>query len=375
MTDDERHGMDEQSKRAYLSPTIRSDAGLPVSPDAVVHRKTAYHRKAFLTYAGYARAWRILTTRDDAPHHAWAETIDRGPNFGLLWEDLSQEILPGALSPRTGSGATSSLSRAWSTEMLMYGTLRQAVRGEWSGDLLRASLPWLTVQAYYASFSATQALVWVATGRDLSKHADVRAAFPEMWGNEDVLVPPFGASVAARPAGDARAVQYVGIPPGTDPSRTDPKGFWTRFGAWDVAAMSLRTTLEKRLDERYADARSRLGCSRLPQSEREKLRARTGPITILDVLHRLRVAANYGDADVFLLGPAPDDDEAVLHFAANLAHITSALLFATEMRIASVSADEELWFVADNWLRLHGDFEQSPLCDRFAEWSQLSAKE
>jgi hypothetical protein len=349
---------------------------LPASSDGVRAGRSTSLSRSFDTYAGYARAWRIIATRDDAPHHQWSDAADAEFGVARLSAELAKEIKPGALSPRTAESAYRSLSRAWSTESLLYALFKESTFGQsrWSGDLLRASVPWVAVQAYYSCFSATQALVWVVQGRDLSGHSDVRRAFSEVWSPALCDVKPYSASVAARPAADAKAFEFVGVPPAADPTRTDPSSYWTRFEAWDVAALSLRTTLEKHLSERYGDRRARLKASRLPAVERERIRAKTHPVTMLDFLHRLRVTTNYKDADVFLVGPRAGDDEPVRHFVSNLLQMTSALLLATEMRIASVSRDGEMTWWVDHWKRLHG-WGESPLIYRQAEWCLLCADE
>jgi hypothetical protein len=264
----------------------------------------------------------------------------------------------------------------WATEQLMDVTFRSAV-GEWSGDLLRSAAPWVTVQAYYACFSATQALTWIECGDELEQHSAVRRAFARLWSPDTCNLMPFSASASARPATSLRAVEYRGLPDGTNPDRTDPIGYWTRFEAWDVAARSLRTALDRHLDDRFAQRRNALRPAdaapsarvRLPKADREAIRARTNPFTILDVLHRFRVAANYRDADVFILGPT--DDEQARAFIVNMLHTTNALLLATELRIAATTKAGAMQGTARAWLSMYGG-RQAPLEDRVDYLDRLS---
>ena len=357
----------------------RANIELPYDADDLsIGRRSARHSRSFLTYAGYARAWRTLTTRDDTPHYRWADA--GGPRFKPddLAEVFAREIEPRATVPRSPDGVYRSLSRMWGTEQLMDATFRGAT-GEWSGDLLRSAAPWVTVQAYYSCFSATQALIWIERGDEIDQHAAVRRAFADLWSPDTCNLMPFSASAAARPATTPRAVEFRGIPDGTNPARTDPAGYWTRFEAWDVAALSLRAALDRHLDDRYAQRRDSLRRSgatspsqvRLPKSDREAIRAKTRPFTILDVLHRFRVAANYRDADVFILGPT--DDDAIRAFIVNMLHTTSALLLATELRIAASTKPGAMQGVARAWLSMFGG-RQSPLEDRVDYLNELSGR-
>ncbi len=313
---------------------------------------SVYHRKAFQTYAGYARAWRIAATRDDRPFfEIWDDDTHtfEAPLIVEQAQGVIGELEPGPISPHHPVYAFKSLSRAWATEQLMHSTVLLASKS-WSGGLLRAAAPWITVQAYYACFSSTQALIHVIDGRDLERHADVRAAFSRIWDPSVCPVRPFCWSVIASPAADAKACTFIGVPDGVDARQTDPKAHWSRFEAWNVVATSLRTTLERQLEDRRAKRREKLGVARLSKSESTRLREKERPVTMLDVLHRLRVATNYEDADIFTLGPKATEDDEVRQFVSNLAHATTALLMATELRIASMTEPGTMENLANDWL-------------------------
>lgn len=354
-----------QSTSGPRSERARVDLS-PTDTESGLGRRTSRHDRSFLTYAGYARAWRTIATRDDTPHHTWADAGGPKINIERLGGDFTREITPIRTVPRSPDGVYRSLSRMWATEQLMTATANSAVT-DLSGDLLRAAAPWITVQAYYACFSATQALVWILEGQEFEQHAAVRRAFSRVWAPDACAVSPFSASASARPAGANRAIEFRGVPEGADPDRTNPMDYWTRYEAWDVAALSLRTALDRHLDDRYRQKRDSLVTAsgdsarkRLTNADKEKIRAKAPPFTILDVLHRFRVAANYRDADVFAIGPV--DDQAVRAFIANLLDTTTALLFVTELRIASATKAGSMRSAAEAWLS--GGRREAPLDNR-----------
>ena len=327
-------------------------------------RSVTSYRNTFRTYRSYARAWRILVTRDDTPRPEDEELADAAFQVEELAPLIAEEI--GRREPIDIfiPSIDHFLYRAWATESLMQATIERA---DW--EMAPMAAPWMAIQAYFAVFSATQALASVVCDGypDLSSHAWVRSVYHDLWRGLDVA--PWSVAVSPQPAAKMGAVSFTGAPAEADPDRTHPWGDWTRYDAWDIALKSLSTTLESDLKVRFGKARARgknadgtKGLKTLPRSKRQSIRETTHPYTVLDFLHRLRVRANYGDAGVYEFGSESPLD--VQEFMVDLTRITSATLLATELRLASHAASGMMQELADKWLRRDKSRIGSPLMAR-----------
>lgn len=329
-------------------------------------RKTQYG-SAFRTYQNYVRAWRILTTRDDAPRPDDDELVDAAFMVDELAPLIAGEIGRGEPLLVHIPTTRDQLRRAWGTELLLQETVERLRGGDYG--LVPLAAPWVAIQAYFAVFSATQALASLVRDdrTNLSSHAWVRSVYHDLWGGSSVA--PWSVAVAPRPAQDPNAISFAGQPEHADPARTHPWGDWSRYDAWDIALKSLVTTLDGDLKDRYDRARANgkqpdgtKGLKTLPRSRKEAIRAKTHPYTLLDFLHRLRVRANYGDAGVYEHGT---DSWLDLHeFMVDLTRITSATLLATELRIASLMDLGLMQTLADEWLASEESRSRSPLAAR-----------
>lgn len=337
--------------------------------DLLINGRRPRHRNSFRTYASYARAWRILATRDDAPLVEADEVEDRAFSATELVGMLSAEI-----RPRPGvnfhiPSISDKLSRAWSTEWLMQETLDRI--GRFDAQMHSSAAPWLVVQAYYAVFSMTQALSTVLIGPASHQHSEVRRQFHELWRIDELESLPWSAAIVAVPGADLDAYRFECVPEGVDPGRTHAWADWSRFDAWDVAALSLKTTFEKDLEALYARRRGELrkadgtkGVRSLSREKKESVRSKMHAVTLLDFLHRLRVRANYEDAAVYELGWEELGASDVREFMVDLTLITNATLMASEMRISSVSKPGFMQSLAERWLEFRDGSSRAPVAQR-----------
>lgn len=193
-------------------------------------------------------------------------------------------------------------------------------------DEANATLP---ILAYYAGFHGSLAVAAASNERvptdhnaalkAISTHATA-GRFPYPWSASCAGCPQLSTSTFT----GFSFVPTGRVNPLTSP---DPATSEERF------ATLLRTTREKELDRRFAEARRRgvaAGASRrnLRREEKERLAASLAPTTLFDVLWRLRKKASYDDAEVFVLGAASDWD--AWRFADAVVTVTDATVAAIE---------------------------------------------
>lgn len=95
--------------------------------------------------------------------------------------------------------------------------------------------------------------------------------------------------------------------------------------AWNVAACFLRTTRKRRLDAAIEGWKARKKRRRIRKHEREEVLTSLRPTSMMDALYRLRVKANYEEADLHLIGNVSDQD-ARSFFNANILLLKTGLL-------------------------------------------------
>ncbi|MGI8729293.1 MAG: hypothetical protein ACR2LK_04785 [Solirubrobacteraceae bacterium] len=129
-------------------------------------------------------------------------------------------------------------------------------------------------------------------------------------------------------------------------SRPTPDSFEDRL------ALVLRTTRERDLSRSFDGLRQRKvapGRTRrnLTRTEKDHYAKTFAPTTLFDFLYRLRLAASYGEADVFVLGSRDENDARQL--AVSLAVICDATVAALEALIAAYAGPEVLARAADGY--------------------------
>lgn len=270
-----------------------------------------------------------------------------------------------------GGELASCLNRAWGTETI----LSSGMRFDRDDSFLRIANAWGCVQAYYVGYAATQALV-VASGQPRpTNHPKTQDQSITLWTNRRNGVAPFsfaaieGSVLRKDPTayrhGPNRNI-HIGI-------HSWAKG--TKHNAWDIAALALRTTREEAVDAAVQDARrqkirqksktwtaeeeARLArgmsprptptfkTAQLSNGEKEACEKAVRPHGLLDYLWRLRIKANYQEADMFTEGPEDDAGSAIV--ASSMVRLAAAIMMAHETRIAQILGKTVVIEMARNW--------------------------
>jgi hypothetical protein len=326
-------------------------------------------RKTFRTHANYLHAFATIVRggMPVTPAAALIRTAERMDRL-LPRKPPLREVHEGELR--------GCLTRAWGTELLLATGRRVASEDE----LLRLTNSWGVVQAYYAAYSATQALI-VAEGRARpTAHTSTQKQAVDLWVTRAFAVAPWSfamGSCAERNTGDDGSVNGPGRPiRAAHPwSNCDPES------CWDIAALALRSTRDEAVEQALAGRRKeklsrrrkaweeaergRIAKGRRPRvkppwpasanltaGESADVESRVRPYTVLDYLYRLRIKANYEDATVFVEGP--EDDSSSIRVAQDLELVTAATLLAHELRIGRLIGRDAVLAIVDGWLETSG---------------------
>lgn len=219
------------------------------------------------------------------------------------------------------SAVASWLINAWSTEYLISLSKRQL-----RGDALQHSLHWLFPQAYYAAFACMMS-AFVARGYSERKHTPAIRKF----GNE-VLAGRVPQSLAFVATGGKQCT-YVGLAGHklSNSIQFDPAVPELVDAQIATFLKSTRTyDLVERRRTMPVPAKTGREKKSLNASDWQRVGSSLGPTSILSLLYRKRIKANYRDIDTFL---HPDLDPARVHAAAGA--VVSALNFFHEAVVES----------------------------------------
>lgn len=309
----------------------------------------------FRTHAQYLRAFAHLagfTTPTEKP--ADRLKLVRGAT------ELAPSINLGRRRESDLAQVRLSLANAWGTELLL------ALSGEYAveDELVRVSNSWGVVQAYYALYHATQALV-VALGQPRpTSHPKTQQAFSNFWTQRRMVLPPWTMG--------AGAAGYINFPDGIAVDESfHPWKRCDKETRWQIAAKALRTTRDEAVDDALRSARdaktkarrkqwqaaretgrergliSEPGRANLTQTERSDVSNRVRTHTILDYLYRLRVKANYEDVAVFTEGPTDSDSSRRVH--KDLVSVVAAGLTVHELHVRRLVGAKTFGDVVSAW--------------------------
>lgn len=215
------------------------------------------------------------------------------------------------------------LKNAWNTERLLRATSVIFERDE-----LGSALQWSFPQAYYSAFAATLAYFHARSFTE-STHRSVIAAF-----GAHVAAGRYPDAISFAISGHASGCAYHGIekPGGYHPIDFDPANEET---VRHQICQFLKSTHEMALDERRHDMRKQFKTTigkvreRLRDSDWAQVATATGYTSLLGLLYRKRIKANYGDIDTFL---GEEINAAGIH--ADLTTVVSRTNFVHEALIA-----------------------------------------
>jgi hypothetical protein len=307
---------------------------------------------AFRTHQGYLQAFAHLATAGEwRMEHAQASVADRVRTDGPK--------IMGAIADR--AAIRKSLENAWSTELLLLMSHR-LLRGD---EIVRVSNNWNVIQAYYALYHATQALV-AARGFDRPEsHPKTQRMFADFWRPVSERLAPWSLSYGPQ-----------GVMPAAVSADLQLHPWSTVDGStcWSIAAKALQTTRQDAILEKLAAARGdkrkanrkawqnaqsarpshkrrtsepRFPLPRLSQAEKDAVADTVRPHTVLDYLYRLRIRSNYVDSSMFTDGP--ETPAAAAEVRVSLVKIVSASLCAAEVVLASAPDGAVVGQWAQRW--------------------------
>jgi len=206
---------------------------------------------------------------------------------------------------------------------------------------------WNAVQAYYALYHATQAVLAARGFERPETHSKTQKMFFDLWGQLPAEFAPWSLSVGSN-----------GHQPTTIRVETSVH-VWTTLTAstcWSIACKALQTTRVDALEERTADAREKkrkarrkawfdkhaarrggfarrgpepvFPLPRLTPDEKSALNAGIRNYTLFDYLYRLRIRTNYVDSAMFTDGPENASDSESVRIS--LLKIVSTSLHVSE---------------------------------------------
>jgi hypothetical protein len=324
-------------------------------------------QSAFRAHSNYVHAFAVLMSGKVEIEPA--ETLARVAG-------LVDAVIPRSSRAMNETELRGCLHRAWGAELLLA-MGREVAADE---DLLRLINSWGVVQAYYAAYSITQALI-VAEGRARpTSHSSTQRQAVDLWVKRRFAVAPWSFAMAdpeATGAGSDGAIHG----PGRPVAEAHP---WSACGAdtcWDIAALARRSTRDDAVNQALAARRrEKLSARRRAWAEEEQARIAQGrgerrqpkwptranltneekrlsersvrPYTLLDYLFRLRVKSNYEDASVFIEGP--ETAESVIQMARDLELIAAVTLLVHELRVGHAFGGQPFLSVVDDWLETAG---------------------
>jgi hypothetical protein len=316
-----------------------------VRDDMSARSRDAGLRGAFRTHLAYLEAFARIATEDTAFPEAY-RTLDGR---------LSRCQHPPVASPIAGRlQVRRSLESAWGTELLLLMSHRLLTGDE----IVGVSNNWNVVQAYYALYHATQAVLVARGFPRPDSHPKTQRMFFDLWGALPEDFAPWSLSVGAK-GHQPTSIQI-------DP-RLHPWTLVNARGCWTIACKALQTTRADALADRMADAREdkrrarrkawietrkRPGAARdfpLPRltvDEKAKVNAATRSYTVLDYLYRLRVRGNYEDSAMFTDGPEDGSESELVRRC--LLRLVATSLYVAERTLCTAPDGKR---TLDNWAR------------------------
>lgn len=167
-------------------------------------------------------------------------------------------------------------------------------------EVIAYSNAWSPVHAYYSVYGAVRA--WsIAQGQPLNDHAAALRTISEAAANRGTLPSPWSVACVGSPHVD-RPVGFVGAPGGvTFDTEVQLLGAADPAMAWARYLKLLETTRKHALTPRYKEWCRQNGRKNTYAREKIAVASKLVPTTVFDVFWRLRVRANYRDAESFVM--------------------------------------------------------------------------
>jgi hypothetical protein len=218
-------------------------------------------------------------------------------------------------------------------------------------ELVRLANNWLSVQAYYCLYHATQAVVVAAGHPRPDNHPKTQRMFADIWARRVVLAP---WTLAVDAEGHHNVADGVSVD-----YDVRPLSLFNGAAAWSLACKALTTTRQsfvtearsKRGEQKQRQLRNEWKAAeaerlrsgyrprkeprstrpRLTAAERADVERTTRSATLIDYLYRLRIRTNYTDATMFTSGPSEASESKQVRWC--LGAIAGTSLLLSEMAI------------------------------------------
>ena len=167
-------------------------------------------------------------------------------------------------------------------------------------DVIAYANAWSPVHAYYSVYGAVRA--WsIAQGQPLNDHAAALRTISQAAAGRGTLPTPWSIACVGSPHVDD-PVRFVNLPAGAVfDNGVQLLGNADRSLAWPRFLKLLETTRKNALASRYAEWCRQNGRKNTYAREKQTIADKVVPTTVFDVFWRLRVRANYKDAESFVM--------------------------------------------------------------------------
>jgi hypothetical protein len=294
-------------------PTLRQFSTIDVF--ALLDSDTA-EAKTYRTYLTYwdclARA--VTSTYGDDWHAQLLGAVQARPSFKSM---SGQSLFNGDSDELRGL-----LLNAWNSELNLYLVDDNDPR-------LQPATQWAPVLGYYATGRAALAWLLVRDGNAPTKHRPLLRSLAAQIANMDLYPAPWSYHLSL-----LGPLTWHNFP--SEPS--DCNALSNNVPPIDGIAKMLKTTRDRRVEERKDDQRDREKRKRARPGEYQRQDAGLEPTTIFDFTWRSRTRSNYGDPSMFYVGALGSQDLAA-RFVNAVRVFTASTMFVFETLLAQRASD------------------------------------
>jgi hypothetical protein len=309
---------------------------------------------AFRTHQHYLEAFAYLAANENRfPRDAYVDIKER-----FKQNRITTRIPQNTINREQLKRA---LENAWGTELLLLMS-HKFVRED---EIIRLSNNWNVIQAYYAIYHATQALI---VGKGIERpesHTKTQKLYVDIWGRLPIDFAPWSLTMGADGCSindlmiDPSIHQWTSVNSGTcwsiackalQSTRTDAIYEYCKIAREDKRKTLRKDWKQKHSGKTIKPKEPEFRLPRLTAGEKTQIDQQTRHYSIMDYFYRLRIRCNYVDSSMFADGPEEPHDSIGVRVA--IIKIVSTTLFATEIMLCSTKEGITLlsdW--ADKWAK------------------------